>query len=123
MNGFSRVGLIAVFLLFTPPLFFAPVESATEQTGAQHRVVEEGQLSHSTLEPQIAFPGEFDLEACEQDCRSKFGVDPYFLGGGSGIDTSVWRLFTICIQDCNRAYWEDYDRRMKKLGDPEKKEE
>jgi hypothetical protein len=75
------------------------------------------------LQPQLAFPGEFDLEACEQDCRSKFGVDPYFFGGGSGMDTSVWRLFTICIQDCNRKYWKDYDRRMKKLGDPEKEDE
>jgi hypothetical protein len=70
------------------------------------------------LDPYISFPGDFDLEGCEQDCRSRFGVDPYWRGSPS----EVWRLYAICIQDCNRAFWKDYDRRMKDLGKPDKDE-
>lgn len=59
-----------------------------------------------------AFGDEFDLGACQQECRSKYGVDPYW---GHGGGTSMWRLYAICIQDCNSKFWKEYDRRIQKL--------
>ncbi len=116
---FICAGLVLVSCLFLS----SSVNSEGQEATGQSMVIQQDSTPPELLEPQLAFPGEFDLEGCEQDCRSKFGVDPYFFGGGGGMDTSVWRLFTICIQDCNRKYWKDYDRRMKKLGDPEKEDE
>jgi|GEM_PF-1849954 len=123
MNRSVCVGTLTAFLFFSTPLLFGSVQWKVDELRGQGMVVHQEYTSPEPFEPQVAFPGEFDLEGCEQDCRSKFGVDPYFVGGGSGMDTSVWRLFSICIQNCNRDYWKDYDRRMKRLGDPEKDEE
>lgn len=66
--------------------------------------------------------GPGDLNACQQDCRSRYGVDPYsdtdsepqFRGRGSS--GSYW-LYARCIQECNEAFWKDYDR---KFEDPDK---
>lgn len=55
---------------------------------------------------------DYDLEGCQQDCRSRFGIDPYFSRGGG---TSVWHLYAICIQDCNIRFWKEYDKRMNEL--------
>lgn len=122
MNKFSTIAVPWVLLLFSAFFPFDPAQCLADYSWRQGVAKHEEQPSPETSQLQMAFPGEFDLEACQQDCRSKFGVDPYFFGGGSGMDTSVWHLFTICIQDCNSAFWKDYDRRMKKLGEPEKGE-
>ncbi len=64
---------------------------------------------------------EFNLSACQQDCRSRYGVDPYadeegmspYRRGGSG--GGMYELYAQCIQDCNERFWRDYDRKMRDL--------
>ncbi len=67
-------------------------------------------------------PHDFNLQACEDACRSRFGVNPWSDdtdlsphrrgGGGSG---SNYDLYAICIQKCNTNFWKDHDRRMEDL--------
>jgi hypothetical protein len=62
-----------------------------------------------------------DLQTCERDCRDKFGLEPYsdsgtdlqFFRGGGGSGT--YYAYAQCIQDCNSAFWKDFDRRARDL--------
>jgi hypothetical protein len=51
----------------------------------------------------------FDRETCEQDCRERYG------GLGGARDDPRARLYGLCIQECERQFWKDYDRRMRNL--------
>jgi hypothetical protein len=63
-----------------------------------------------------------DLTTCQQNCRSRYGVDPYSDSDtepqyrGRGSSGSYW-LYARCIQDCNEAFWKDFDW---KFGDSDK---
>jgi hypothetical protein len=61
----------------------------------------------------------FDRESCEQDCRSRFGVDLYELqrhgGGFRGPGTGGYYAYAQCIQSCNTRFWKDFDRDMRDL--------
>lgn len=61
---------------------------------------------------------DYDLGGCQQECRSKYGIDPYRFGGGS---SSIWHLYAICIQECNLKFWKEYDKRIKELKELEVK--
>lgn len=54
-----------------------------------------------------------DRELCQQDCRERFGAF-------GGYDNPRARAYARCIQDCDRQFWRDYDRRFRDL-DREKK--
>ena len=51
----------------------------------------------------------FDRETCLQDCRERYG--PW----AGGRDDPRGRLYAQCVQDCERQFWKDYDRRMRDL--------
>jgi len=53
-----------------------------------------------------------DLQWCQRQCASDYGVEPYFRGGDG---TARWYMYTSCIQDCNRKFWKEYDREMRDL--------
>jgi hypothetical protein len=55
------------------------------------------------------YQDSFDRETCERDCREAYGGWP----GGSNDPRA--RLYARCIQDCERQFWQDYDRRMRNL--------
>jgi hypothetical protein len=60
----------------------------------------------------------FDRNSCEQDCRSRFGIDMYGLSnvgfrGGSG--RGGYYAYAACIQSCNNRFWNDFDRSMRNL--------
>jgi hypothetical protein len=113
IKRFLLILMAAVLVLGTADLL------AQEQKPYRETPSEQDSSSRAdSSDPYVSFPGDFDLGGCEQDCRSRFGVDPYWRGSSS----EVWRLYAICIQDCNRAFWKDYDRRMKDLGNSEKDE-
>lgn len=57
----------------------------------------------------------FDREACEQDCRSRYGVDPYELQQWSRPGRPGYWAYASCIQQCNTRYWKEFDRRMRDL--------
>lgn len=52
----------------------------------------------------------FDLTACEEECRSRYGYELFWRGGypprGSG---SYW-VYTKCLQNCNRRFWKEFDK-------------
>lgn len=50
----------------------------------------------------------FDREDCEEQCRRRFGVNPYVLQFRDG-GILRFRLYARCIQDCNRRFWRDFD--------------
>jgi hypothetical protein len=65
---------------------------------------------------QYGDPGT-DLPSCQQDCRSRYGIDMYMLQfgpGGGGGDTGSYYLYAQCIADCNRQFWNRFDRKMEK---------
>jgi hypothetical protein len=51
-----------------------------------------------------------DLDSCQQDCRSQFGLDPYELhrGRGGGMEGRYY-LYARCIDNCNRRFWKRFD--------------
>ena len=49
-----------------------------------------------------------DLDWCQRQCRDKFGV---WLGRGS----DTYYAYAQCIQDCNTAFWKDFDRKTRDL--------
>jgi hypothetical protein len=60
----------------------------------------------------------FDRESCEQDCRSRFGVDLYELHRGGfrgGPGSGGYYQYASCIQSCNTRFWRDFDRNTRDL--------
>ncbi len=60
----------------------------------------------------------FDRETCEQDCRSRYGVDIYFetqQWGRGGHSRPGYYLYANCIQQCNQRFWKEFDRRTEGL--------
>jgi len=58
-----------------------------------------------------------DRESCEQQCRSRFGVDPFFVPqrwGGGAYPPGYW-VYANCIAKCERQFWNRFDRRMEEL--------
>jgi hypothetical protein len=52
-----------------------------------------------------------DLQDCEQECRSIFGIDPYSQRwwGRDGSNKGIYYAYARCIQRCNNQYWKEYD--------------
>lgn len=63
-----------------------------------------------------------DLQDCERDCRDRFGLEPYsdtgtdlqFFGSG-GRGSGTYYAYAQCIQECNSAFWKDFDRKSRDL--------
>ena len=51
----------------------------------------------------------FSRETCEQDCDEKYG------GVTGRSDNPRSRLYALCILECERQFWRDYDRRVRDL--------
>jgi predicted lipoprotein with Yx(FWY)xxD motif len=62
------------------------------------------------------YDGNFDKESCEQNCRSLYGVDPYWRGGRTG-DRGRYYVYAQCVQDCNTRFWKEFDRKTRDLDD------
>lgn len=63
------------------------------------------------------YDGGFDRQACEEYCRSRYGLLPYAAGGGGGSDSGRGKfyLFAQCMAYCDRKFWKEFDRNMRKL--------
>jgi hypothetical protein len=62
---------------------------------------------------------EFDLDACQRDCRFRFGYSLYGevyypMWGGSRNDASNI-AYSNCILECNREHWKRFDKEMEDL--------
>lgn len=73
-------------------------------------------LHGSTAEPVLSAD---DQESCEQECRSRYGADMYadvhagFRGGGG---YSTYYLYARCVQQCNDAFWKDFNKDTESPG-------
>jgi hypothetical protein len=114
-KGFNRTVLLYAALMMSF-IFFADASINALESDKAFVLPDKESMNDSSGDNRSrpAFGDEFDLEACQQECRSKFGVDPYW---GHGGGSSMWRLYAICIQDCNAKFWKEYDRRIQKLKD------
>lgn len=58
-----------------------------------------------------------DLNACQQECRSRFGYDlyanPQWRGGPGG--NGAYYAYANCIAECNRKFWKAFDNEMKEF--------
>ena len=77
-------------------------------------------FSDLKIEPLQYGDPSTDLPSCQQDCRSRYGIDRYTLQfgpggrgrGGGGGDRGSYYLYAQCIADCNRQFWNRFDRKM-----------
>ncbi len=69
------------------------------------------------LWPTIPCWGDFDRQACERACRTRYGGPGVFRSDDSGH-----QLMSLdsCMQECERQFWEDFER---KTGGMEKENE
>ncbi len=108
---------VTVFLLFGGLLYPAPAHSP--ETGPIGAVEYCSMIS--TIEV-IPHDQGFDLQSCETNCRSYFGIPPYIVeqqaGGGGGGSGSNPRYLIIanCIEQCQKRFWKEFDERMRDLG-------
>lgn len=59
------------------------------------------------------FQDGFDKQECEHRCRSLYGASPYYRGG-RGYQGGYYVL-AQCMEDCDRRFWKEYDRKMRDL--------
>jgi hypothetical protein len=60
----------------------------------------------------IPCSADFDRQACERACRTRYG--------GPGVfndDDSGHKLMSLdsCMQDCDRRFWDDFDRKTDEM--------
>lgn len=71
-------------------------------TAALFLILGSGLLSNEFIVFSYDKDQTFDKEACEHNCRRRFGGE--MLG-----------LIDGCMQECENRYWKDFDRRMRDL--------
>lgn len=49
---------------------------------------------------------------CLWECRERYGLSPLFRGGGS---SEVWRLYAICVADCEKKFWKEWEKELEKI--------
>jgi hypothetical protein len=105
---------VAVFLLLGGLLYPAPAHSPEEMPSA-------AQCGAS----QISYMGigqhdqGLDLESCETNCRSYFGIPPYLreqqAGGAASGSNSRYLIIAHCMEQCQKRFWKEFDKRMNEL--------
>jgi hypothetical protein len=116
MTGTAVVGMTLLLLLGG----FLPAASAASSINFMNPTLGGILLCSSVRLAQYDEFGNFDRDACEQSCRSRYGVGfvPYAEEqgwGGRGGDYGAYYLYASCIDSCNRQYWRDFDRSMENL--------
>ena len=111
MNGYSGVmAIVAAASLLVAAGHFRPTfAQGTESLPATL-------CSDPKIEPLQYGDPSTDLSSCQQDCRSRYGIDMYILqfgpGRGGGGDRGAYYLYARCIADCNRQFWNRFDKKM-----------
>jgi hypothetical protein len=110
-SNFLTVTVTAVVLLIVAG-FFSVI------SGQSKEALPEALCSGSQVKPLQWGDPNTDLDSCQQDCRSRYGVDFYTLqawrGGGGGYSPGYY-LYAQCIADCNKTFWNRFDRKTDEL--------
>ncbi|MFA6221924.1 MAG: hypothetical protein WC647_06385 [Desulfomonilaceae bacterium] len=70
------------------------------------------------IAPAISYESvEQGRTACLSRCNNPTGggAGMYFRGGGGSSD-SLWRLRSICISNCEKKYWKEWQKEMDEIG-------
>ncbi|MGB6066656.1 MAG: hypothetical protein WBG50_17765 [Desulfomonilaceae bacterium] len=116
----AGVALLLLFGGLTPQVFAAsPIQLINPAFGIILPCSSVGLAGYARLV-------DFDRDGCEQDCRERYGLSPYSdedsppqveeqgWGGGGGYQPGYY-LYANCIARCNRIYWRQFDRKMRRL--------
>lgn len=116
----SALGLasIIILLLSCGILYPAPANSREDLPSAA--------MQNSSPGPDtgvIRHVEGFDLQSCETNCRSIYGIRPYveeLQAGGGAASGSYGRYLLIaqCIEQCNKRFWKEFDEKMRDLDRP-----
>jgi hypothetical protein len=105
---------MTVFLLLGGLLYPAPAHSPGEVPSAA--ICSASPVSYMEI---IRHDQGFNLESCETNCRSYFGIPPYVreqqAGGGSSGSNPRYLIIANCIEHCQNRFWKEFDNRMKGL--------
>lgn len=64
-------------------------------------------LSHESVEQERTL--------CIKECKDRYITETTFIGRGGG--TSDWRLYFICIDNCERKFWKEWQKKMDEIDD------
>jgi hypothetical protein len=108
------VASVTIFFLFCGVLYPAPAHTPEEVPSAAVRSSSPG----SNIEVILNDDG-FNRENCEIRCRSIYGIPPYgeeqWSGGGGGMGGSRYLIIAHCIEQCNKRFWKEFDKKMRDL--------
>jgi hypothetical protein len=103
----GAVAVAAVVLLFSGVVI-------AQSAGDPLQSADYSAVAEALFTPQS---GDKDLSGCQQDCRSRFGVDVYAnpqWRRGPGHDGAYY-AYANCIAECNRKFWKAFDKEMDEL--------
>jgi hypothetical protein len=110
---------VTVFLMLGGFLYPAPAHSP----GGAPAPATSNSYPTSNIEI-VPHEGGFDLQSCETNCRSYYGIPPYLKeqgagGGGASSDSnSRYLIIAHCIEQCQKRFWKEFDKNMKDLDRP-----
>lgn len=59
-----------------------------------------------------------DFEACQEECRVRWGVELWGAGGGGGRSgVGVFYGLARCVEKCKLRYWKEFDKESEELLD------
>lgn len=70
------------------------------------------------IAPAISYESvDQDRTVCLSRCNNPTGrgAEMYFRGGGGG-ENSLWRLRSICIANCEKRFWKEWQKEMDEIG-------
>jgi len=105
--------LAAIVAMLSYDSCFAPVQPA-----AVFAVAESDIAGRDSFLPQIDGQAAFDLNYCQRECRSRFGLEPQteieeHFRGGSG--QGAYYEYANCIAACNAKFWREFDNNTRDL--------
>jgi len=124
-------------IILTTAILFALSTALSGVVAAQPPVNPVGAGCKATLPFLLAqsdYGGEFDLNYCQWECRMRYGLEPTgsgMGGGGGGMhsdtedrngayelqqSSSIYQQYANCIADCNRKFWEEFDKKTGGTG-------
>jgi len=59
---------------------------------------------------------EQDRTACISTCNNPTGRTEMYCRGGGGGDNGLWRLRSICIANCEKKFWKEWQKEMDEIG-------
>ncbi|MEI6133811.1 MAG: hypothetical protein WCP72_02470 [Desulfomonile sp.] len=65
-------------------------------------------VSHESVEQERTL--------CMKECKDRYGIDTMW-GGRGGGETSNWRLYFMCIDNCEKRFWKEWQKNTDEIDD------